>query len=123
MLIYKISPRAAWEAAQSAGVFTGAPVDIADGYIHFSATHQVRATAERHFHGIPDLVLASIDAGALGEALRWETSRGGDLFPHLYGHLPMTAVREVRDLPLDGMGIPVVPDLPQDLPILPEERP
>jgi uncharacterized protein (DUF952 family) len=110
MLIYKISPRAAWDTATAAGVFTGAPVDIKDGYIHFSAAHQVRATAEKHFHGVTDLVLASIDATALGDALRWEPSRGGDLFPHLYGSLTMTAVRAVSDLPLDAAGTPIVPE-------------
>lgn len=109
-LIYKISPRTDWDAATAAGVFTGAPIDVADGYIHFSAAHQVRATAEKHFRDIPDLVLASIDATALGDGLRWEPSRGGDLFPHLYGDLPMTAVRAVRDLPLDSAGLPVIPE-------------
>jgi uncharacterized protein (DUF952 family) len=109
-LIYKISPRADWDAATAAGVFTGAPVDVKDGYIHFSAAHQVRETAAKHFHGMADLVVAAIDADALGPALRWEPSRGGDLFPHLYGHLPMTAVRGVRDLPLDPAGAPLVPE-------------
>jgi uncharacterized protein (DUF952 family) len=108
--IYKISPRADWDAATAAGVFTGAPIDVKDGYIHFSAAHQVRETAARHFRGAPDLVLAAIDPEALGPALRWEASRGGDLFPHLYADLPMTAVRGVRDLPLDSTGVPIVPE-------------
>jgi uncharacterized protein (DUF952 family) len=110
-MIYKISPRQAWDDAGKTGIFTGAPVDIADGYIHFSAAHQVRETAAKHFHGQPDLILAAIDAGALGDSLKWEPSRGGDLFPHLFGLLPMSAVRSVTALPLDNDGTPVVPEL------------
>jgi uncharacterized protein (DUF952 family) len=109
--IYKISPRQAWDDAAKAGIFTGAPVDIADGYIHFSAAHQVRETAAKYFHGQPDLILAAINADALGEALKWEPSRGGDLFPHLYGPLPMSAVLSVIALPLGSDGAPVIPDL------------
>ncbi len=109
-IIYKISPRAAWRAAEAAGQFTGAPIDIADGYIHFSAAHQVAETAAKHFRGQADLVLAAIDAERLGAALRWEPSRGGDLFPHLYGPLPMVAVTAVVDLPLDAAGVPVMPE-------------
>jgi uncharacterized protein (DUF952 family) len=110
-MIYKISPRQAWEIAVKAGIFTGAPVDIADGFIHFSAAHQVRETAARYFRGQPDLILAAIDTTALGEALKWEPSRGGDLFPHLYCPLPMSAVISVTMLPLDSEGRPVVPGL------------
>jgi uncharacterized protein (DUF952 family) len=109
-LIYKISPRAAWAVAQAAGMFTGAPVDLADGYIHFSAAHQARETAARHFAGQADLVLVAVDAAALGEALCWEPSRGGDLFPHLFGPLPIPAVRSVVDLPLGADGRHVFPD-------------
>jgi uncharacterized protein (DUF952 family) len=112
-IIYKISPAADWRAAQAAGVFTGAPVDVADGFIHFSAAHQVRETAAKHFAGQADLVLAGVDAGALGDALVWEVSRGADRFPHLYGPLPMTAVRSVVPLPLDANGLHVLPaDIP-----------
>jgi uncharacterized protein (DUF952 family) len=109
--IYKISPRAAWRNAEQAGVFTGAAIDIADGFIHFSAGPQVRETARRHFRGQSDLILAAIEAEALGAALKWEASRGGDLFPHLYGPLPMAAVRSVIDLPLDAEGFPIVPEI------------
>jgi uncharacterized protein (DUF952 family) len=109
--IYKISPRAAWREAEQAGVFAGAPVDLADGFIHLSAGPQVRETARRHFRGQPDLILATIDAEALGAQLKWEQSRGGDLFPHLYGMLPMAAVRSVIDLPLDAEGLPIVPEM------------
>jgi uncharacterized protein (DUF952 family) len=109
-MVYKISPRAAWAAAEAAGAFTGAPIDIADGYIHFSAAHQARETAAKHFAGQTDLLLVAVDAASMGEALRWEASRGGDLFPHLYGVLPMAAVRSVVDLPLGADGRHVFPD-------------
>jgi uncharacterized protein (DUF952 family) len=109
--IYKISPRTAWLEASRIGSFTGAPVDLADGFIHFSAAHQVRETAAKHFHGQPDLILASVDGDALGDALKWEASRGGDLFPHLYGALPMSAVISTISLPLGPDGAPIVPEL------------
>lgn len=109
--IYKISPRSAWRQAEAAGVFTGAPVDVADGFIHFSTADQVRETAARHFAGQTDLVLAAIDAGALGDALRWEPSRGGALFPHLYGNLPMSAVRWTKPLALGPDGAQLFPPL------------
>jgi uncharacterized protein (DUF952 family) len=102
--IYKISPAALWRQAEQAGAFSGAPVDIADGFIHFSTAAQVAETAARHFAGVSDLVLAAIDAAALGPALRYEPSRGGALFPHLYGPLPMSAVRWVKPLPLGPGG-------------------
>jgi uncharacterized protein (DUF952 family) len=102
--IYKISPAALWREAEQAGAFTGAPVDIADGFIHFSTAAQVAETAARHFAGVPDLVLAAVDAAVLGPALRYEPSRGGALFPHLYGPLPMSAVRWVKPLPLGAKG-------------------
>jgi uncharacterized protein (DUF952 family) len=107
--IYKISPRAAWAAAEAAGVFTGAPVDVADGYIHFSTAAQARETAARHFAGQGDLVLAAIDVQACGAALRWEPSRGGELFPHLYAPLAMALVVWVKDLPLGPAGHHVFP--------------
>jgi uncharacterized protein (DUF952 family) len=108
-LVYKISPCEAWRAAEDAGVFRGAPVDVADGFIHFSAAHQVRETAARHFAGQADLVLVAVDADALGAALIWEVSRGGDRFPHLFAPLPMSAVRSVVDLPLGADGRHVFP--------------
>ena len=103
-LIYKITPRSAWEAAVAAGVFRGAPVDLADGYIHFSAAGQVRETAAKHFAGLADLLLVAVDAAALGAALKWEPSRGGALFPHLHGPLDPAAAVEVVDLPLGPDG-------------------
>jgi len=75
-----------------AGSFAGAPVDLADGYIHLSAADQVRGTLEKHFAGQDDLHIAAIDLTSLGDALKWEVSRGGALFPHLYARLPLSAV-------------------------------
>lgn len=103
-LIYKICPKALWRAAETAGRFDGAPVDRSDGYMHFSTAEQVRETAARHFSGQADLLLVAVDAAALGQALTWEPSRGGALFPHLYAPLPLTAVEWVEDLPLRSDG-------------------
>ncbi|WP_181699921.1 DUF952 domain-containing protein [Chthonobacter albigriseus] len=102
--IYKIVPRGLWAEAERAGAFSGAPVDHSDGYIHLSDATQVVETASRHFTGAADLLLVSVDAGALGDALRWEPSRGGQLFPHLYGPLPLSAVTAVVPLPLGADG-------------------
>lgn len=108
-LVYKICPRASWAEAQASGRFIGAPVDRADGFIHFSTAEQVEETARRHFAGIGDLLLLAIEAEALGAALRFEPSRGGDLFPHLYGELGLDAVRDVFELPLGPDGRHVFP--------------
>lgn len=110
-LIYKIADEAAWHAAEAAGVFHGAPIDLADGFIHFSTAEQVRETAARHFAGQDGLVLAAIDAGRLGAALKYEASRGGALFPHLYAPLDLSAVAWVRPLPLGSDGIHLFPEL------------
>lgn len=103
-MIYKIVADTVWREAAAAGRFTGAGVDLADGYIHFSTAAQVRDTAARHFAGVPGLLLVAVDAHALAGVLRWEPSRGGDLFPHLYQDLPMSAVQWAVPLPvgLDG---------------------
>ncbi len=111
-LIYKICPEPLWRDAEPAGVFRGAPIDLQDGYIHFSTADQVRETAAKHFAGQDNLVLVAIDANALGDALRYEPSRGGDLFPHLYAPLDLKAVRWVRPLPLGADGQHRFPDLP-----------
>ncbi|GLK54104.1 dihydroorotate dehydrogenase [Methylopila capsulata] len=103
-MIYKIAPAALWREAEAAGRFDGAPVDLADGYIHFSTAAQARETAAKHFAGQDDLLLIAVDAGALGPALKWEPSRGGALFPHLYAPLGLDAVRWVAPLPLDAGG-------------------
>ena len=108
--IYKICNAAFWREAQRAGVFSGAPVDLADGYIHFSTAGQVMETAARHFAGMSDLVLVAVDAEMIGTALRYEPSRGGAMFPHLYGTLPLSAVRWVKPLPL-GLDGHVFPEL------------
>jgi uncharacterized protein (DUF952 family) len=116
--IYKICPEPLWQEARRAGRFDGAAVDERDGFIHFSTAAQVAETAAKHFAGVAGLMLVAIDADLLGEALRWEPSRGGDLFPHLYGALPLAAVRWVEPLPLGPDGRHVFP-----APVLAELRP
>lgn len=103
-LIYKICPRDLWREAEAAGRFEGASIDRQDGFIHFSTAAQVAETAARHFAGQADLLLIAVEAEALGDALRFEPSRGGDLFPHLYGALPLDAVTTVDALPLGDDG-------------------
>lgn len=107
--IFKLVDRASWQAAEASGAFTGSPADRRDGFIHFSTAAQVRETAARHFAGAVDLLIVAVDAASLGDALRWEPSRGGDLFPHLYGPLPLAAVRWTAGLPLDAAGRHVFP--------------
>lgn len=110
-LVFKILPKSMWQQAQKDGSFKGAPVDLADGFIHFSSAEQVRETAAKHFAGQSDLVLAAFEADAYADALKWEPSRGGALFPHLYDQLdPSTAVW-VRDLPLGPDGSHQFPEL------------
>jgi uncharacterized protein (DUF952 family) len=104
MVIYKIVATEEWADAEAAGVFAGAPVDRADGFIHFSTAEQAADTAAKWFADRNDLILAAVDAEALGEDLRWEPSRGGALFPHLYAALPMSAVLWSRPLPLGSEG-------------------
>ncbi len=103
-LIFKIVGAEEWRVALEAGVFVGASVDRADGYIHFSTALQAPETAAKWFAGRGDLLLAAVDADALGPALRWERARGGALFPHLYAALPFLAVRWTRALPLGQDG-------------------
>lgn len=109
--IYKICENALWREAERAGLFRGAPVDARDGFIHFSTAAQVRETAARHFAGAADLMLIAVETAALGGALRWEVSRGGDLFPHLYGPLPLAAVLWAKPLPLGSDRRHVFPEL------------
>jgi uncharacterized protein (DUF952 family) len=97
-LIYKIVAAPLWNAAR--GVFRGAGVDLSDGFIHFSTSAQVEETAARHYAGQSDLLLVAVEAEKLGDALKWEVSRGGELFPHLYGDLPLSAVVWAKPLPL-----------------------
>jgi uncharacterized protein (DUF952 family) len=97
--IYKICDREEWEMAKAEGEFAGSAVDRRDGYIHFSTAHQLRETARRHFAGRRGLVLLAVAAEALGDDLRWEKSRGGDLFPHLYAPLAASQVHSAVPLP------------------------
>lgn len=109
-LVYKITGREEWHAAETAGVFRGAPVDLADGYVHFSTAAQAAETAAKHFAGRDDLLLVALDADALGEALRWEPSRGGALFPHLYRTFTPAEAVWVRRLPLAPDGRHLFPE-------------
>lgn len=109
-LIYKICPEILWREAESRGVFAGAPVDLADGYIHFSTAEQARETAEKHFAGQNSLLLIAVDDARLGEALRYEPSRGGAFFPHLYATLDPKSVRWVQPLPVQAGGGHVFPE-------------
>ena len=111
MTIYKICETAQWTQAERSGEFRGSAADLADGYIHFSTATQVAGTAAKHFARMSDLVLVAVGAAELGGALKWEASRGGALFPHLYGPLPLTAVRWVQALTLDDDGRHVLPPL------------
>ena len=99
-VLYKIMSRQEWEAAQAKGIYEGSAVDRKDGFIHLSAAHQVRATAQKHFFRQSNLVLVSVREEDLGTTLKWEVSRGGDLFPHIYGPLPLSAIAETVPLPL-----------------------
>ncbi len=107
--IYKIVPEALWRQAVEQGAFSGSPIDLADGFIHFSTAAQAPETAAKHFAGAADLLLVAVSTQGLD--LRWEPSRGGDVFPHLYDELPVTAVRWVTPLPLDAGGRHVFPVL------------
>jgi uncharacterized protein (DUF952 family) len=102
--IYKIVPSSLWREAEAAGIFRGAPVDLADGFIHFSTATQAEETAAKHFAGQSDLLLVSVEAETFGARLKWEPSRGGALFPHLYDALDLAAVTKVEPLPLGADG-------------------
>lgn len=109
--IYKVCVAAEWAAAEPAGRYGGSADDRRDGFIHFSTAAQLPGTLARHFAGRDDLVLIAVEADALGDALKWEPSRGGDLFPHLYSALPVTAAIWTRPLPRDAAGRHVLGDL------------
>lgn len=108
--IYKICSREAYHAAQVSGMYLGSSLDLKDGFIHLSSYEQVKETAARHFWGQEDLVLIAVCGSALGTALKWEPSRGGALFPHIYGPLPLSAVETVFELPLQPDGTHRFPD-------------
>jgi uncharacterized protein (DUF952 family) len=108
-VVFKIVPADLWRTSEASGWFGGSTVDVRDGFIHLSTATQVRETAVRHFARMTDLLLVAVSVEGL--EIRWEPSRGGDLFPHLYGPLPLASVRWVRELPLDAQGLHVFPDL------------
>lgn len=109
-LIYHMCRHDEWQAAQANGAYAGSSQDVADGFIHFSTAAQVRASAAKHRAGQTGLVLLGVDPDALGAALKWEPSRGGQLFPHLYGSLPVTAVVHADPVDLGPDGVHVFPD-------------
>lgn len=109
-LIYHMARAAEWAGAAKAGVYHGAAEDRADGFIHFSTADQVRESAAKHRTGETDLMLVACDPERLGDALKWEPARGGGLFPHLYGPIPMGAVVWWRPLPLDENGLHRFPE-------------
>ena len=108
MIVYKIVPAPLWRASEASGLFTGSPIDVRDGFIHFSTAGQLRETAARHFAGVDDLLLVAVSIDQLD--IKWEPSRGGAPFPHLYTPLPFASVLWVRELPLVE-GAHVVPEL------------
>ena len=110
MLIYKILTAGQWDDLTARGETPGAPVDLADGFVHFSTAAQVRETAAKHFAGQDGLRLLAVEADTLGDALKWEPSRGGALFPHLYGSLRLSDVVRSEPLPLGPDGH-VFPDV------------
>ncbi|MFZ5668614.1 MAG: DUF952 domain-containing protein [Pseudomonadota bacterium] len=109
--VYKLLSRADWQAACAGEVFLGSPVDLADGFIHFSTAAQAPETGRRYFAGVADLVVVGFWAHALGPMLRWEPSRGGDLFPHLYAPLPTELAISCEAVALDADGVPVLAGL------------
>lgn len=109
--IYKIVPATLWQDALKNGEFKGAAIDLTDGFIHFSTAEQAKETAARHFAGQDGLLLVAVDGEKLGDKLVYETSRGGDLFPHLYAPLPLTGVIWEKPLPLDADGNHIFPEL------------
>ena len=109
--IYKICPASAWREAERQGVYRGSADDARDGFIHFSIAAQLAETARKHFFGQTGLFVIEVDAGALGDALRWERSRNDELFPHLYGELDLGAVTGVFDLHARSDGTHDIPEL------------
>ena len=110
MLIFKIADAAAWHDARARGRFDGSADDLTDGFVHLSTAAQLPGTLAKHFAGRTDLVIAAVEAARLGDALKWEPSRGGALFPHCHGPLQMTAVAWWRPLSLGAGGVHVLPE-------------
>lgn len=109
--IFRLSPAADWARFRETGRFAGSAADVADGFVHFSRAGQVAATAQRHYAGAGPLVLLAVEAGPLGAALKWEPSRGGDLFPHLYAEFRLADVAAAR--PVDGRDFAFLARCPQ----------
>jgi uncharacterized protein (DUF952 family) len=109
--IYKICERASWRLAEQTGTYRGSQADARDGFIHFSTAAQLAGTMAKHFSGQRELLLVAVDAGGLGANLKWEPSRGGELFPHLYAALPLTAVRWTKPVPDEVAGRRLLPEL------------
>ena len=109
--MFKLLTAAEWDAAQGRGQFEGSAIDLTDGYIHMSTGEQLAETASRHFRWVKDLMVLAVDIERIPSGLIWEPSRGGDLFPHLYGPLPLEAVLWVRDVALDQEGVPLIGDV------------
>jgi len=107
--IYHVCRRTEWQYAQTTGVYNGSSQDAADGFTHFSGPAQVKASVAKHRAGQDNLVIIAVNQQLLGETLKWEVSRGGQLFPHLYGPLPLSAVKWTADLPLGPDGAHVFP--------------
>ncbi|MDG2033910.1 MAG: DUF952 domain-containing protein [Rhodospirillales bacterium] len=110
-IIYHMCRKDEWDAAMTAGTYGGSSQDRADAFIHFSRKDQIVESAAKHRAGQDGLLLIFVDADVLGDALKWEESRGQQLFPHLYGDLPTDAVSKAEDLPLGPDGVHVFPDL------------
>ncbi len=110
-LIYHMCKREAWQAAEVTGAYDGSSQDRADGFLHFSTAEQIVESAAKHRAGQDGLLLLTVDAELLGDALKWEISRGGAQFPHLYGDLPLSAAIRVDELPLGPNGKHIFPEL------------
>ena len=108
-MIYKVCSKGVWEEIRQLISWNGSPDDLRDGFIHFSTASQLDGTIRKHYVGQTDLMLLAIDADTLGDALKWEPSRGGDLFPHLYGPLPISRIASAKDLTVspDGTDPPI----------------
>jgi len=113
-LVFKICSTDEWRQAERAGAFHGTPLDLRDGFIHLSTSEQLAGTLAEHFPGAGDLLLVAVDVDAVGPNLKWEKSRGGALFPHLFTALPLNAVRWVKPLPLGADGRHLLPDLSRE---------
>ena len=103
-IVYKIMSPAELKRMRDDGAFRGSPADVADGYIHLSCAFQLAATLEKHFSGVDGLMLVAVDLSRLGDTVRWEPARGGELFPHVYGPLPIGAVVSVAPVEREADG-------------------